>query len=138
MNKQHNHAPAAQIEKHILENAGTSNWLRATFQLAIRRDPVDALADAELLAVALRARALETLSKDVPFNPKFTSLLLRQHADAIGHLANGCIGEGSLRALKGAIDDLAVFIHRVANNIHYSVEPDRPTHGEIASESVAD
>ena len=136
MNDQHNHPHAAQIEKHILENAGTSNWLRATFQLAIRRDPVDALADAELLVAALRARALETLSKDVPSNPQFMSLLLQQHADAIGHLANGCIGEASLRAIKGPIDDLIVYIHQVVSNIHCSVEPDRLTHGDIASESV--
>lgn len=120
MNKQHNHAPAAQIEKYILEYACTSNWLRSTFQLAIRRDPVDALDDAELLACALRARTLGTLSEGAAFNPVITSALLKQHADALSHLSKACISPTSTAAgfrLKQDICGLVLQLHQIAREL---------------------
>lgn len=138
MNNQHNHAPAAQIEKHILENACTSNWLRSTFQLAIRRDPVDALNDAELLANALRARSLEALSEATAFNPQITSTLLKQHAESLSMLAKSCPTPYSLATsrLKHNISSLVVHIHEVARELHTSVEISDPNHHEFFPQNI--
>lgn len=84
------------VEKHILENACTSKWLRSTFILAIQRDPVDALEDAEVLVTALRTRSIDAYDTGSPFNAMFTASVLRQHADALQKLANNHITDLSL------------------------------------------
>lgn len=114
------YTPAAQIDKHILENASISFWLRSTFKLAIRRDPVDALQDAEMLVAALRSRSLDAYSVGAPFNAQLTVSLLQQHADAIGQLAKDYVQD--LRPydkgrVKGDINWLVMHIHAVARHI---------------------
>lgn len=41
----------------ILREPGTSQWMKDALSSALDRDPVDAVNDAELLAIALRHRA---------------------------------------------------------------------------------
>ena len=113
-------SPAAQVEKHILENACASYWLRSTYQLAIRRDPVDALNDAELLASALRARTLGTLSEGAGFHPEITSALLKQHADALSHLSKACVSSTSTAndfRVKRDISVLVLQLHQIAREL---------------------
>lgn len=130
---------ATQIEKHILESAHTSHWLRSTFQLAIRRDPIDALKDAELLAAALRARALETFSAGGPFSPQITSALLKQHADSVSQLAK--IFDTNPRPtatshLRREISLLVMQIHQVARELHSSAGTSRQLDGQGALPST--
>lgn len=137
------HNPATKIEKQILENAFSSNWLRSCFQLAIRRDPVDALNDAELLASALRARTLEALSKDATLNPQITSMLLRQHAHALSQLAKSCDVAASPAVniwTKHDIASLVIQMHQISRKLRSAGEPIIPVlpMGELTtSESVA-
>lgn len=131
-----NHTPAAQIEKHILENACTSNWLRSAFELAIQRDPVDALQDAEVLVTALRARTLDTYSVGAPFNAQFTAVLLQQHAEALGQLAKGNFKAMNPRdndRFKLDIDVLVMQLHQVARDL---VAAGQRLSGEPASQSA--
>jgi hypothetical protein len=41
----------------ILREPGTSHWMKNALSAALDRDPVDAVNDAELLAIVLRHRA---------------------------------------------------------------------------------
>lgn len=112
--------PAVLIEKHILQNACTSNWLRSAYEQAIRRDPVDALDDAELLASALRARTLETLSEGATFDPQFISTLLKQHADALALLSRACLSPKRTAEdfhMKRDIDFLVLHLHQIARKV---------------------
>lgn len=137
------HNPALQIEKHILENPCTSDWLRSTFQLAIRRDPVDALDDAELLASALRARTLGALSEGAPFNPLITSALLIQHANALSELSRTALSPSSPNAnfrFKWDISMFVVKLHQIARELHSSdtnAQPTPTTDGVPAPGSLA-
>lgn len=113
------HAPAAQIEKHILQNPGASNWLRSTFELAIQRDPVDALQDAEVLVTALRTRSLDAYSVGAPFNAQLTAALLQQHADALGQLGKNPVQDVSPSdnaRLKGDISVVVMQLNQVARD----------------------
>ena len=113
------HAPAAQIEKHILQNPGASNWLRSTFELAIQRDPVDALQDAEVLVTALRTRSLDAYSVGAPFNAQLTAALLQQHADALGQLGKNPVQDVSPSdnaRLKGDITVVVMQLNQVARD----------------------
>ena len=49
--------PSDDEIRQILAGPGTSNWMKVALSTAINRDPVDALNDAELLAIVLRLRA---------------------------------------------------------------------------------
>ena len=49
--------PSDDEIRQILAGPGTSNWMKVALSTAINRDPVDALNDAELLAIVLRHRA---------------------------------------------------------------------------------
>ncbi len=49
--------PSDEEIRQILKGPGTSNWLKTALSLALSRDPVDAVNDAELLALVLRHRA---------------------------------------------------------------------------------
>ena len=49
--------PSDDEIRRILAGPGTSNWMKVALSTAINRDPVDALNDAELLAIVLRHRA---------------------------------------------------------------------------------
>lgn len=121
MTSQHNKLnPASLVEKHILENACTSYWLRSTYQLAIRRDPVDALDDAELLTCALRARTLSLLSENLGFNLEVTYALLKQHADALSQLSKAFVSASSTAddlRLKRDISDLVLQLHQIAREL---------------------
>lgn len=133
------HAPAAQIEKHILENPGASNWLLSTFELAIQRDPVDALQDAEVLVTALRTRSLDAYSVGALFNAQLTAALLQQHADALGQLGKNPVQDVSPSdnaRLKGDISVVVMQLDQVARELCTSAEPSQPTDGETSSQSV--
>ena len=136
-NHQNPNSPAEQVEKHILENACASYWLRSTYQLAIRRDPVDALNDAELLASALRARTLGTLSEGAGFHPEITSALLKQHADALSHLSEACVSPTSTAddfRLKRDISDLVLQLHQIARELApQDANTDPPPSPDLAS-----
>ena len=136
-NHQNPNSPAEQVEKHILENACASYWLRSTYQLAIRRDPVDALNDAELLASALRARTLGTLSEGAGFHPEITSALLKQHADALSHLSEACVSPTSTAddfRLKRDISDLVLQLHQIARELApQDANTDPPPSTDLAS-----
>lgn len=49
--------PSDDEIRQILNGPGTSNWMKVALSTAINRDPVDAVNDAELLAIVLRHRA---------------------------------------------------------------------------------
>ena len=49
--------PSDDEIRRILAGPGTSNWMKVALSTAINRDPVDAVNDAELLAIVLRHRA---------------------------------------------------------------------------------
>jgi len=48
--------------EQILHNQGTSFWLRDAIEASLKRDPVDAAQDAELLALLLDRRCNEILN----------------------------------------------------------------------------
>ena len=47
--------------KAVLDNPGASNWLKHSLEQALRRDPVDAANDAEVLHTLLDRRCDELL-----------------------------------------------------------------------------
>ena len=49
--------PSDDEIRAILREPGTSNWIKNALSAALDRDPVDAVNDAELLAIVLRHRA---------------------------------------------------------------------------------
>lgn len=49
--------PSDHEIRQILAGPGTSNWMKVALSTALNRDPVDAVNDAELLALVLRHRA---------------------------------------------------------------------------------
>ncbi len=49
----------------VIEDPASSHWLKASVQTAIRRDPVDALNDALLLAAVLDQRLREVMELDL-------------------------------------------------------------------------
>ena len=49
--------PSDDEIRQILKGPGTSNWMKVALSTALNRDPVDAVNDAELLALVLRHRA---------------------------------------------------------------------------------
>ncbi len=49
--------PSDDEIRQILNGPGTSYWLKNALTAALDRDPVDAVNDAELLAIVLRHRA---------------------------------------------------------------------------------
>ncbi len=48
--------PSDDEIRQILNGPGTSHWLKNALTTALDRDPVDAVNDAELLAIVLRHR----------------------------------------------------------------------------------
>ncbi len=55
--------PSDDEIRQILNGPGTSYWLKNALTSALNRDPVDAVNDAELLAIVLRHRA-EVIQSD--------------------------------------------------------------------------
>ena len=49
--------PSDDEIRRILSGPGTSTWMKLALSTALERDPVDAVNDAELLAIVLRHRA---------------------------------------------------------------------------------
>lgn len=49
--------PSDDEIRAILREPGTSSWMKVALTTALERDPVDAVNDAELLAIVLRHRA---------------------------------------------------------------------------------
>lgn len=49
--------PSNNEIRQILNGPGTSSWMKLALSTALERDPVDAVNDAELLALVLRHRA---------------------------------------------------------------------------------
>ena len=49
--------PSDDEIRRILKEPGTSGWMKVALSTALNRDPVDAVNDAELLALVLRNRA---------------------------------------------------------------------------------
>ena len=49
--------PSDNEIRAILREPGTSQWMKDALSAALDRDPVDAVNDAELLAIVLRHRA---------------------------------------------------------------------------------
>jgi hypothetical protein len=49
----------------ILEDKAASYWLKNALRSALERDPVDAVADAEILAAALKAHLEKILNLDI-------------------------------------------------------------------------
>ena len=49
--------PSDDEIRQILNGPGTSGWMKVALSTALNRDPVDAVNDAELLALVLRHRA---------------------------------------------------------------------------------
>ena len=49
--------PSDDEIRRILNGPGTSTWMKLALSTALERDPVDAVNDAELLAIVLRHRA---------------------------------------------------------------------------------
>lgn len=49
--------PSDDEIRQILDGPGTSSWMKLALTTALNRDPVDAVNDAELLALVLRHRA---------------------------------------------------------------------------------
>ena len=52
-----NLVPSDDEIRQILAGPGTSHWMKVALSTALNRDPVDAVNDAELLAMVLRHRA---------------------------------------------------------------------------------
>ena len=48
--------PSDDEIRQILDGPGTSTWMKLALTTALNRDPVDAVNDAELLALVLRHR----------------------------------------------------------------------------------
>ncbi len=48
--------PSDDEIRAILREPGTSSWMKVALTTALERDPVDAVNDAELLAIVLRHR----------------------------------------------------------------------------------
>jgi hypothetical protein len=57
------HAAPEAVVARIVADPCTSDWLRGALQAALRRDPVDAANDAEVLAKVLSARSREILGE---------------------------------------------------------------------------
>lgn len=55
--------PSDEEIRKILQEPGTSSWMKVALSTALNRDPVDAVNDAELLAIVLKHRA-EQISLD--------------------------------------------------------------------------
>lgn len=55
--------PSDHEIREILAGPGTSNWMKVALSTALERDPVDAVNDAELLAIVLRHRAVTIQSE---------------------------------------------------------------------------
>ncbi len=111
---------ASEIEKHILTDIAVSGWLKSALETALRRDPVDALHDAEMLLCALRARAQCQLSKIQNLRPPVTAMLLRQHADSLSELSEACLSPGKTELnfrCKQELSDIAREVHTVARNL---------------------
>lgn len=49
--------PSDDEIRQILQGPGTSSWMKVALSTALNRDPVDAVNDAELLAMVLGHRA---------------------------------------------------------------------------------
>ncbi len=49
--------PSDDEIRQILQGPGTSSWMKVALSTALNRDPVDAVNDAELLAMVLGYRA---------------------------------------------------------------------------------
>lgn len=136
-------SPQALVEKHILENACASYWLRSTYQLALRRDPVDVLDDAELLVSALRARTLGKLSEGTAYSPSLTSALLKQHADALSQLSKACVAQTSSAGefrIKRDISVLVLQLHQIARELDpqdQDANPSLPAPGITAPASLS-
>lgn len=64
----------------ILAGTGTSNWMKVALSTALNRDPVDAVNDAELLALVLRHRA-EQISAKVSAQIEADKVILRARLD---------------------------------------------------------
>ena len=56
-----NQAPNLPSIEQVLQNQGTSFWLRDAIESSLKRDPVDAAQDAELLSSLLARRCDEIL-----------------------------------------------------------------------------
>ena len=114
--------PDAHIENHSLNNPCTSNWLRSCFELATRRDPVDAARDAELLAAAMQARCMDLFGDTAPLPGNLIAMLLQQHAGALEKLHES-MGPGQVRdklcALASQLDVLAAELATGAFAMHY-------------------
>lgn len=48
----------------ILKGPGTSNWMKVALSTALNRDPVDAVNDAELLALVLNKRLKTIIERE--------------------------------------------------------------------------
>ena len=107
------------IEDQILKSGSTSAWLKSSYELALRRDPVDAHHDAELLAAALNARCLAVQGAHIAVVPKMTALFLLQHAQALeklsAHVAQGEIGL-RLAELVNRLNAVAADLAQEASN----------------------
>lgn len=57
-------APPDPTAAEVLNDAAASKWLKAALREALKRDPVDALNDALVLAAVLEGRLRETLDLD--------------------------------------------------------------------------
>lgn len=91
MGQNQHSAQSDHLQRHIadeiLKSGSTSAWLKSSYELALRRDPVDAHHDAELLAAALNARCLALQGGHIAVAPKMTALFLLQHAHALEKLS---------------------------------------------------
>lgn len=56
--------PSDDEIRQILKGPGTSNWLKTALSLALSRDPVDAVKDAELLALVLNKRLKTIIERE--------------------------------------------------------------------------
>jgi hypothetical protein len=60
--------PSDNEIRAILREPGTSQWIKDALSAALDRDPVDAVNDAELLAIVLRHRAEVIQSEALALN----------------------------------------------------------------------
>lgn len=72
--------PSDEEIRQILAGPGTSNWMKVALSTALNRDPVDAVNDAELLALVLRHRA-EQISANVSAQIEADKVILRARLD---------------------------------------------------------
>lgn len=72
--------PSDDEIRQILNGPGTSNWMKVALSTALNRDPVDAVNDAELLAIVLRHRA-EQISAQAQADIEASRAILRARYD---------------------------------------------------------